>query len=39
MSLNPEPKKKEYAVFSYNPVHTVTIMNRCGGFFIFRRLM
>ncbi|TGD16805.1 terminase, partial [Escherichia coli] len=25
--------------FSYNPVHTVTIMNRCGGFFIFRRLM
>ncbi|EFE7189236.1 terminase, partial [Escherichia coli] len=25
--------------FSYNPVHTVTITNRCGGFFIFRRLM
>ncbi|UIV26202.1 terminase [Escherichia coli] len=39
MSLNPEPKKKEYAVFSYNPVHPVTIMDRCGGFFIFRRLM
>ncbi len=32
MSLNPEPKKKEYAVFSYNPVHPVTIMDRCGGF-------
>ncbi|EGE1836006.1 terminase, partial [Escherichia coli] len=25
--------------FSYNPVHPVTIMDRCGGFFIFRRLM
>ncbi|KAA9823745.1 terminase, partial [Escherichia coli] len=25
--------------FSYNPAHPVTIMNRCGGFFIFRRLM
>ncbi|EFI4176215.1 terminase, partial [Escherichia coli] len=24
---------------SYNPAHPVTIMNRCGGFFIFRRLM
>ncbi|EGD9748567.1 terminase, partial [Escherichia coli] len=22
-----------------NPAHPVTIMNRCGGFFIFRRLM
>ncbi|EFN8328159.1 terminase, partial [Escherichia coli] len=23
----------------YNPVHPVTIMDRCGGFFIFRRMM